>query len=154
MGAGKRKERKRTHNAIKCQRQKLLRTRNILQREKKKKKTLFFLSFFRNRDEKLGWKMGREKYAKERKRERERVCECVSGIVQEDDNVSTMVHGWLNPRLEEVGEASERWARVCTQVIETSGGEAPRARVIGNPLLRVAYERDPLGLNNLHGCAC
>lgn len=51
-------------------------------------------------------------------------------------------------------EASERWARVCTQVIETSGGEAPRARVIGNPLLRVAYERDPLGLNNLHGCAC
>lgn len=96
MGGGKRKERKRTHNAIKCQRQKLLRTRNILQREKKKKEKNTFLPLFLSKPRrKTGMKNGEGKIREREKEreERERVCECVSGIVQEDDNVSTMVHG-------------------------------------------------------------
>lgn len=76
MRGEKRKERKRTHNAIKCQRQKLLRTRNILQREKKKGKKHFCsssLSFeieTKNWDEKWGGKNTRKR---ERER-RERAC--------------------------------------------------------------------------------
>lgn len=95
MGGGKRKERKRTHNAIKCQRQKLLRSRNILQREKKKEKNTFLPLFLSKSRRKTGMKNGEGKIREREKEreERERVCECVSGIVQEDDNVSTMVHG-------------------------------------------------------------
>lgn len=93
MGGGKRKERKRTH-AIKCQRQKLLRTRNILQREKKKEKNTFVLPLFLSKSRrKTGMKNGEGKIREREKERGERVCECVSGIVQEDDNVSTMVHG-------------------------------------------------------------
>lgn len=36
---------------------------------------------------------GKIREREKEREERERVCECVSGIVQEDDNVSTMVHG-------------------------------------------------------------
>lgn len=93
MGGGKRKERKRTHNAIKCQRQKLLRTRNILQREKKKEKNTFLPLFLSKSRRKTGMKNGDGKIREREKEREERVCECVSGIVQEDDNVSTMVHG-------------------------------------------------------------
>lgn len=73
MGGGKRKERKRTH-AIKCQRQKLLRTRNILQREKKKEKNTFVLPLFLSKSRrKTGMKNGEGKI-REREKERERAC--------------------------------------------------------------------------------
>lgn len=73
MGGGKRKERKRTHNAIKCQRQKLLRTRNILQREKKKEKNTFLPLFLSKSKRKTGMKNGEGKI-REREKERERAC--------------------------------------------------------------------------------
>lgn len=73
MGGGKRKERKRTHNAIKCQRQKLLRTRNILQREKKKEKNTFLPLFLSKSRRKIGMKNGEGKI-REREKERERAC--------------------------------------------------------------------------------
>lgn len=73
MEGGKRKERKRTHNAIKCQRQKLLRTRNILQREKKKEKNTFLPLFLSKSRRKTGMKNGEGKI-REREKERERAC--------------------------------------------------------------------------------
>lgn len=73
MEGGKRKERKRTHNAIKYQRQKLLRTRNILQREKKKEKNTFLPLFLSKSRRKIGMKNGEGKI-REREKERERAC--------------------------------------------------------------------------------
>lgn len=74
MGGGKRKERKRTHNAIKCQRQKLLRTRNILQREKKKEKNTFLPLFLSKSRRKTGMKNGEGKIREREKERGERAC--------------------------------------------------------------------------------
>lgn len=66
------------------------------ERKKKKKKNTFVLPLFLSKPRrKTGMKNGEGKIREREKEreERERVCECVSGIVQEDDNVSTMVHG-------------------------------------------------------------
>lgn len=62
--------------------------------EREKKKNTFVLPLFLSKSRrKTGMKNGEGKIREREKEREERVCECVSGIVQEDDNVSTMVHG-------------------------------------------------------------
>lgn len=64
------------------------------ERKKKKEKNTFVLPLFLSKSRrKTGMKNGEGKIREREKERGERVCECVSGIVQEDDNVSTMVHG-------------------------------------------------------------
>lgn len=60
---------------------------------KKKEKNTFLPLFLSKSRRKTGMKNGEGKIREREKERGERVCECVSGIVQEDDNVSTMVHG-------------------------------------------------------------
>lgn len=95
-GRGKKKRKKTNTQRDQISKTKTTKNSKYTAERKKKKKNTFVLPLFLSKSRrKTGMKNGEGKIREREKEreERERVCKCVSGIVQEDDNVSTMVHG-------------------------------------------------------------